>query len=139
MTSERVKTMYRIIVLCVILLLQTGCGVPEFAPPPPPPPQPIFGESITGAATWYGSMFHGRATSNGEQFDMENLTASHGSLPFGTVVEITNPENGKTARVVINDRHNLEGVYQLCISKKAAQQLEIYPQKKFTVNFMVIE
>ena len=70
---------------------------------------------------------------------MEKLTASHESLPFGTTVEVTNPDNGKSVKVVINDRHNLKKGYQLCVSKKAAQLLDIYPKITFPVNFMVIE
>ncbi len=140
MTGERMKAMYGIIVLCVVMLIQTGCsGVPEFNPPPQPPPAPIFGESVSGKATWYGSVFHGRRTDSGEQFDLEKLTASHMSYPFGAVVEVANPENGKTVKVVINDRHNLKGGHQICISKRAAELLGVYPEKTFPVNFMMIE
>jgi rare lipoprotein A len=139
MTNGRVRTMVRVFLLGVVLLLLTGCGAPEFDPPPAPPPAPVFGESITGIATWYGSLFHGRTTSSGDEFDMEKLTASHASLPFGAIVEVTNPENGKNVRVVINDRHNLEDKFQLSLSKKAAQELDLYPRRTFTVNYMVIE
>ncbi len=140
MTGERVKAIFGVFVLCIVLGLQNGCGgVPEFRPSPDPPPAPIFGESISGKATWYGSVFHGRTTSNGEQFDLEKLTASHMSFPFGTVVEVANPENGKTVKVVINDRHNLEGGHQICISKRAVELLGVYPNKTFIVNFMMIE
>lgn len=129
----------RFFLLCCVTLFLCSCGAPEFDPPPPLAPAPIFGESITAEATWYGSVFHGRTTSNGELFDKEKLTASHESIPFGALVEVTNPKSGKTVEVVVNDRHNLERGHQLCISEKAAKELGVYPQKTFPVNFMVIE
>ncbi len=65
-------------------------------------PPPGFVE--VGEASWYGPGFHGRMTSNREIFDMEDLTAAHPSLPFGTMVEVTNLENSRTVTVRINDR-----------------------------------
>jgi rare lipoprotein A len=58
----------------------------------------------TGKASWYGHPFHGRKTASGEIYDMEQLTAAHRVLPFGSVVRITNISNGKTVDVRINDR-----------------------------------
>ena len=58
----------------------------------------------TGVASWYGPKFHGKTTSNKEVYDMYDLTAAHKSLPFGTYVEVTNLNNGKSVTVRINDR-----------------------------------
>lgn len=58
----------------------------------------------TGVASWYGPQFHGKTTSNKEIYDMYDLTAAHKSLPFGTYVEVTNLNNGKSVTVRINDR-----------------------------------
>ncbi len=129
----------RVLFVCMIMSLQTGCGVPEFVPPPLPQEPPMFGEQVSGKATWYGSLFHGRRTDSGDQFDMDKLTGSHESFPFGAVIEVMNPENAKKVRIVINDRHNLEGGHQLCISKRAAELLGVYPESSFDVNFMMIE
>ncbi len=57
-----------------------------------------------GIASWYGGEFHGRRTSSGEIFDQNEMTAAHPTLPFGTIVEVTNLENGRAATVRINDR-----------------------------------
>jgi len=57
-----------------------------------------------GLASWYGPQFQGRPTSSGEIFDMNDLTAAHKTLPFGTYVMVTNLENDRTAVVRINDR-----------------------------------
>lgn len=138
MLIKLMKTGCKIFLLSCFLYL-SGCSVPEFDPPSPPDAPPVFGETVSGTATWYGSVFHGRKTDRGELFDMEKLSASHESLPFGTIVEVTNPENGKSVKVVINDRHNLRNGTQLCVSKKAAQLLDTYPTKTFAVNYMVIE
>ncbi len=57
-----------------------------------------------GVASYYGNELAGNRTASGERFDQHALTAAHRSLPFGTVVEVRNLENGATARVRINDR-----------------------------------
>jgi rare lipoprotein A len=57
-----------------------------------------------GVASWYGPGFDGRQTASGERFDKDEVSAAHRTLPFGTVVEIENLDNGRTARIRINDR-----------------------------------
>jgi rare lipoprotein A len=58
----------------------------------------------TGIASWYGEMFHGRRTANGEIYDMEALTAAHPTLPLPSYARVTNLENGRSLVVRINDR-----------------------------------
>ncbi|MBI4411811.1 MAG: septal ring lytic transglycosylase RlpA family protein, partial [Deltaproteobacteria bacterium] len=62
------------------------------------------GEVLVGGASWYGPGFHGRKTANGERFDTHAMTAAHKTLPFGTYLAVTNPENDKTVLVRVNDR-----------------------------------
>lgn len=57
-----------------------------------------------GEASWYGGKFHGRTTASGEKYDKYALTAAHKTLPFGTMVRVTAPENGRSVVVRINDR-----------------------------------
>jgi rare lipoprotein A len=57
-----------------------------------------------GLASWYGEPYHGRPTASGPRYDMNEMTAAHRTLPFGTVVRVTNLENGRHAEVLINDR-----------------------------------
>lgn len=57
-----------------------------------------------GIASWYGEEFHGRPTSSGEPFDMNDLTAAHRTLPLPSWVEVTNLANGRTLVVRVNDR-----------------------------------
>ena len=57
-----------------------------------------------GLATWYGERHAGRKTASGEYFDMHALTAAHRTLPFGTVVRVTDLTSGRVIKVRINDR-----------------------------------
>lgn len=57
-----------------------------------------------GYASWYGGKFHGRKTASGEIFDTNEFTAAHRTLPFGTLVKVTNMANGLSVIVRINDR-----------------------------------
>lgn len=58
----------------------------------------------SGIASWYGKDFHGKSTSNGERYNMYGMTAAHKTLPLGTIVRVTNRNNGKTIVVRVNDR-----------------------------------
>ena len=58
----------------------------------------------TGEASWYGPGFHGRKTANGERFDTYDFTAAHKTLPFNTLLKVTNLENNLYTVVRINDR-----------------------------------
>jgi rare lipoprotein A len=61
-------------------------------------------ETQFGDATFYAKRFHGSLTASGVKFDNRKAVAAHRSYPFGTVVRVTNLENGKAVRVVIVDR-----------------------------------
>ena len=78
-----------------------------------------------GIASWYGGKFHGRLTANGERFDANKLTAAHKTLPFGTVVKVTNTDNGRTVTVRINDRGPFVENRIIDLSRGAAEQLEM--------------
>lgn len=68
-----------------------------------PLPSAIGYEEI-GIASWYGKDFHGRATSNGETYNMYNVTAAHKLLPMQTMLLVQNLDNGKELVVRVNDR-----------------------------------
>ena len=72
-------------------------------PPAPPTPVPP-GYAEEGVASWYGVPYHGRRAANGEIYDMYKLTAAHRTLPFDTMVRVTNEKNGKQVDVRITDR-----------------------------------
>jgi rare lipoprotein A len=60
--------------------------------------------SETGKIAWYGKKFAGRKTASGEAFNPEALTMAHKTLPFGTLVKVTNPKNNKSVTLRVNDR-----------------------------------
>jgi rare lipoprotein A len=82
------------------------------------------GESKEILASWYGEYFHGRLTALGEVYDMNGISAAHKTYPLGTVLKVTNPANGKSLNVRINDRGPFWGNRELDLSKGAATYLE---------------
>ncbi|GMM88776.1 MULTISPECIES: septal ring lytic transglycosylase RlpA family protein [Vibrio] len=60
--------------------------------------------TLVGQASWYGNKFHGKLTASGETYDMNAYTAAHKTLPFGTIVRVTNTSTNKSVDVKINDR-----------------------------------
>jgi rare lipoprotein A len=78
-----------------------------------------------GIASWYGTKFHGRATSSGEPYDMYAMTAAHKSLPLPTYVQVTNLRNGRTAIVKVNDRGPFHDNRLIDLSYAAATKLGI--------------
>lgn len=84
------------------LLLFYSCkSLPELQYPPEHIPGE-GGEYLT--ASWYGPDFHGRPTASGERFNMHALTCAHKTLKFGTRLMVTNPDNGRSVIVTVNDR-----------------------------------
>ena len=79
-----------------------------------------------GNASWYGTKFHGRATSSGEPFDMFTLTAAHRSLPIPVFARITNLANGQSTIVRINDRGPFHSNRIIDLSFAAAVKLDFY-------------
>ncbi|MCJ8190826.1 septal ring lytic transglycosylase RlpA family protein [Sphingomicrobium aestuariivivum] len=82
-----------------------------------PEPLPIVG------ASYYGRRFAGRPTASGEIFDPGQLTAAHRTLPFGTVVKVTNTHNGKSVTVRINDRGPFHKSRDIDLSRAAAEEI----------------
>jgi rare lipoprotein A len=76
-----------------------------------------------GVASWYGVPYHGRTTASGETFDMNDLTAAHPSLPFGSRVRVTNLGNGRSLVLEINDRGPFVKQRIIDVSKRAAKEL----------------
>lgn len=76
-----------------------------------------------GIASWYGGYFHGRPTARGDIYDQFKMTAAHRLLPLGSVVRVTNAENGRRVEVVINDRGPFIKGRIIDLSYAAAEQL----------------
>lgn len=78
-----------------------------------------------GKATWYGARHHGRPTASGEPFDQHALTAAHRTLPFGTLVRVTNRANGRSVVVRVNDRGPHGRGLIIDVSFAAAERLDM--------------
>ncbi|SDF83331.1 rare lipoprotein A [Desulfovibrio legallii] len=81
-------------------------------------------EIMTGKASWYGRDFHGGPTASGLSYDMYTFTAAHRTLPMGTVVRVTDQENGKSVMVCVTDRGPFVRGRIIDLSYAAAKQLD---------------
>jgi len=106
-----------------LTLVLSGCATSRGAVPGVTP-EPVPVKSQSGEASWYGRPHQGQATASGEIFDMNQLTAAHRTLPFGTRVLVTNLRNGRSVEVRINDRgpHVADRIIDLSFA--AAQALD---------------
>lgn len=83
------------------------------------------GKTEKGQASYYADKFHGRATASGEKYDKKKLTGAHRTLPFGTIVRVTNTANGKSVDVRINDRGPFKAGRIVDVSRAAAEKLDM--------------
>ncbi len=97
------------------------------------------GQVLEGFSSYYGKKFNGRKTASGEIFDMYKLSAAHRFLPFGTVVEVVNTENGRSVRLKINDRGPFVGDRILDLSYAAARKLDMIGSGVTYVKVRIIQ
>jgi rare lipoprotein A len=129
--------MWKLISAVVAALVICGCavgpaGAPEAAKAAPTKFwQPLLAYTaapakvFSGVASWYGPRFHGRLTANGEIYNQNALTAAHRSLPFGTIVRVTNLTNNVQTIVRINDRGPYVGDRLIDLSHAAARAVNM--------------
>lgn len=100
--------------------------------------QATLGKTETGKASYYSSRFHGRKTSFGEIHKSTELTAAHRTLPFNTMLEITNTETKEKVIVRVNDRGPYSKSRLVDISKEAARLLGIIAKGVANVSVRVV-
>jgi len=145
MNQERPKILLPTLLIIVFFLI-TACSpgrrvVYERRTPPPEKRELRKGESREpqyGVASWYGADFHGRATSSGEVYDMYQLTCAHQTLPLGTMVMVTNLENGKSLELKVNDRGPFVKERIIDVSHAAARMLGMWEKGTASVKVEVI-
>jgi rare lipoprotein A len=149
-------------ILVIFFFLLTACGprhrVVYEKRMPPPEKQEVKREAVKeekfvpeakiekreskevqyGVASWYGGEFHGRPTSSGEVYDMYQLSCAHNTLPLGTVVMVTNLENGRSLELKVNDRGPFVKERILDVSYAAAQMLGMWEKGTALVKVEVI-
>lgn len=109
---------------------------PAVTPPAPSAPQEtVLGR---GSASYYAARFDGRRTASGERFDNDDMTAAHRTLPFGTLVRVTNLANGRSVIVRINDRGPFTRGRMIDVSHAAAEELGLIARGHATVELAVI-
>lgn len=93
--------------------------------------------SRTGLATYYHHKFEGRRTTSGAKYRSKKFTAAHLTLPFGTIVTVTNLSNGKSVDVEINDRGPHSKRYIIDVSECAAKELGFFSkgQSKVEISY----
>lgn len=141
---------------CVALLL-AGCGGKKNRTsriPPPPPPVASYPSSAkpspypknakvlyteTGLASWYGPPYHNRKAANGEIYDQDALTAAHRTLPFGSLVRVTNLKTGTSVLVRINDRGPFVEGRVIDLSRAAAKAADVWRAGIAKVRLDVLE
>ena len=143
-----------ITLIIVVAALLSGCG-PEKSIPTPiahsPDSYEIEGKTYQpiktddavgfrqqGTASWYGKKFHEKKTANGEVYNMYAMTAAHKTLPFGTMVEVRNLENNKTAIVRINDRGPFVRERIIDLSNAAAKKIDMIKNGTAPVEVIAI-
>lgn len=118
-------------------MVLSGCGKKVRVAAPPRSQDPVRTTSsssansstaseLVGLASYYAEPYHGRKTANGETFDSyQELTAAHRTLPFNTVVKVTNENNGRDVEVRINDRGPFIDGRIIDLSLKAAREIDM--------------
>ena len=128
-------------------LLDTPDAVPRDEPPLRAANRPyvVFGKSYTpdtsnrpfkqrGVASWYGKKFHGQKTSSGEIYDMYQMTAAHPTMPLPSYARVTNPANGASVIVRVNDRGPFHSNRVMDLSYTAALKLGYVSQGSALVD-----
>lgn len=92
-----------------------------------------------GMASWYGKRYHGKKTSSGEVYDMYAMTGAHTTLPIPSYVKVTNPENGRSVMVRINDRGPFKHDRLIDLSYAAAYKLRLTTQGSGLVEVQSID
>lgn len=92
----------------------------------------------TGLGSYYADKFAGRSTASGTTYRPGEMTAAHNTLPFGTLIRVTNTRNGRSVDVTVTDRGPHTKGYIVDVSRRAAVQLDIIEAGVVPVQLTVI-
>ncbi len=97
-----------------------------------------LGAEIFGMASYYGSKFYGNKTASGEVLDKDELTCAHPTLPFGTMLEVTNLSNNKWCVVRVNDRGPYAHGRLIDVTHKSAKHLGMFGSGVIKVKVTIV-
>jgi rare lipoprotein A len=141
--TGRSKTSFIVAALIVLTALATDTATPasalateptmaindvspaEIVTTVPAPKTTVLTRIKSGMASWYGSVLQGHRTASGRRFDMNELTAAHRTLPFGSKVKVTDLRNHRAVVVTITDRGELFPERVIDLSLAAARELHM--------------
>jgi rare lipoprotein A len=130
---------FRVTLAFMLLLLASACGkrVPVQASSAA---SSLPTSELQGLASYYAEPYHGRRTASGETFDSyRELTAAHRTLPFNSVVKVTNTQNGRDVEVRINDRGPFVDGRVIDLSLKAAREIDLVRSGVAPVKLTVLK
>lgn len=134
----------KIFLLIFLIPVFFACGKKSVSTYPAPEQKPntpgytIDGSTQVGLASWYGIEEHNNYAASGERFSKHDYTAAHKTLPMGTVVRVTNLENGRDVVVNINDRGPFVGDRIIDLSHAPAQSLGMVQKGVVRVKVEVV-
>lgn len=134
MTRHAGRSAFALLLLASLIAAGCGSGSPRFTGS-----GSSYGDQLEGMASYYADEFNGRATANGETYDMHGLTAAHRTLPFNTRVRVTNRDNGRSVVVRINDRGPFKGDRVIDLSYAAAREIGLIGPGTAEVTIDVLE
>lgn len=127
MKSHNIMKLLKFICIAGLLFYTVSCSVYS-----------VNKDYKNATVSWYGKKFHGKLTASGERYSMHKLTAAHKTLPFGTRVEIFNPESGKKVIVRITDRGPFVKGRDFDLSKKAFRRISSLDNGVITVKYKIL-
>ncbi|MBH8558600.1 septal ring lytic transglycosylase RlpA family protein [Hymenobacter negativus] len=98
----------------------------------------VRGSVQSGLGSYYADKFNGRPTASGSTYRPGQMTAAHNTLPFGTLIRVTNTRNGRSVDVTVTDRGPHTKGYIVDVSRRAAVQLGIIEAGVVPVQVTVI-
>ena len=129
----------RLTLLIFALLLLNACGHKNVQVQAPQLPR-VSSSELEGLASYYAEPYHGRRTASGEIFDSyQGLTAAHRTLPFNTVVRVTNKTNGREVDVRVNDRGPFVDGRVIDLSLRAAREIDLVRTGTAPVKIKVLK
>ncbi|MGB9590223.1 MAG: septal ring lytic transglycosylase RlpA family protein [Candidatus Hydrothermia bacterium] len=120
LSHETRASLWRVALLSLLVVFLSSC-IPYTSRTMNLEPAVLLSE--VGIASWYGPKFHGGKTASGQIYDMYGKTAAHRTLPFGSVVRVTDLKTGKNTVVIINDRGPFVEGRIIDLSLGAAQEI----------------